>query len=252
MIKVLINGYCGTMGKVIANEIEAEDNMKVVAGVDKKAINLQDDINLYNDIKDCKEEIDLIIDFSHPSSLPSLLEYAINKNVPIVMGTTGLSDEDINSIKNASKKIPVFYSANMSLGINLLVSIVKNISPILNDTFDIEIIEKHHNKKIDAPSGTAYMIANAINSELDNSKEYVFDRHAKSQARNKNEIGIHSIRGGTIVGEHSVIYAGTDEVIEIKHSASSKKIFAQGAIKAAKFLYNKECGFYNMENLFLH
>jgi len=250
MIKVLINGYCGTMGKVIANEIKAEDNMKAVAGVDKKAVNLQDDINVYNDIKDCKEKIDLIIDFSHPSSLPNLLEYGINKNIPIVMGTTGLSDEDLNSIKSASKKIPIFYSANMSLGINLLVSMVKKISPILNETFDIEIIEKHHNKKIDAPSGTAYMIANAINNQLDNSKEYVFDRHTKSQARNKNEIGIHAIRGGTIVGEHSVIYAGTDEVIEIKHSASSKKIFAQGAIKAAKFVYNKESGFYNMEDLF--
>lgn len=249
MIKVLINGYCGTMGKVIANEIKAEENMKVVAGVDKKAVNMQDDINVYNDIKDCKEEIDLIIDFSHPNSLPSLLEYGINKNIPIVMGTTGLSDVDMNIIKDASEKIPIFYSANMSLGINLLVSIVKNISPILNDTFDIEIIEKHHNKKIDAPSGTAYMIANAINSELDNSKEYVFDRHTKSQARDKKEIGIHAIRGGTIVGEHSVIYAGTDEVIEIKHSAASKKIFAQGAIKAAKFVINKENCLYSMEDL---
>lgn len=249
MIKVLINGYCGTMGKVIANEIKAEENMKVVAGVDKKAVNMQDDINVYNDIKDCKEEIDLIIDFSHPNSLPSLLEYGINKNIPIVMGTTGLSDADMNIIKDASEKIPIFYSANMSLGINLLVSIVKNISPILNDTFDIEIIEKHHNKKIDAPSGTAYMIANAINSELDNSKEYVFDRHTKSQARDKKEIGIHAIRGGTIVGEHSVIYAGTDEVIEIKHSAASKKIFAQGAIKAAKFVINKENCLYSMEDL---
>ncbi len=249
MIKVLINGYCGTMGKVIANEIKAEENMKVVAGVDKKAVNMQDDINVYNDIKDCKEEIDLIIDFSHPNSLPSLLEYGINKNIPIVMGTTGLSDADMNIIKDASEKIPIFYSANMSLGINLLVSIVKNISPILNDTFDIEIIEKHHNKKIDAPSGTAYMIANAINSELDNSKEYVFDRHTKSQARDKKEIGIHAIRGGTIVGEHSGIYAGTDEVIEIKHSAASKKIFAQGAIKAAKFVINKVNCLYSMEDL---
>lgn len=249
MIKVLINGYCGTMGQVLANEIKVEDNMKVIAGVDKNALNSQGDINVYNNIKDCKDEIDLIIDFSHPSSLLSLLEYGTENNIPIVMGTTGLSDEDMKNIKHASKKTPIFYSANMSLGINLLVSMVKNISPVLEDTFDIEIVEKHHNKKIDSPSGTAYMIANAINSGLNNSKEYVFDRHEKSQARDKNEIGIHAIRGGTIVGEHIVIYAGTDEVIEIKHSASSKKIFAQGAIKAARFVCSKENGLYNMKDL---
>ena len=159
------------------------------------------------------------------------------------------SGDDMKNIKCASEKTPIFYSANMSLGINLLVLMAKNISPVLEDTFDIEIIEKHHNKKIDAPSGTAYMIANAINDKLNNSKEYVFDRHTKSTARNKNEIGIHAIRGGTIVGEHTVIYAGPDEVIEIKHSASSKKIFAQGAIKAAKFICSKENGLYSMEDL---
>ena len=249
MIKVLINGYYGQMGQVISQEIKKDTEMELVAGVDKNKSNNCEDFNIYNNIFDCNEDIDIIIDFSHPSSLPNLLKYSMEKNIPLVIGTTGFSNEDIEKIENTSKKIPIFYSANMSLGINVLVSIVKDIAPVLEDSFDIEIIEKHHNKKIDAPSGTAYMIADEINKELNNSKEYVFGRNTKTNKREKKEIGIHAIRGGTIVGEHSVMFAGCDEVIEIKHSASSKKIFAQGAIKAAKFLYNQENGLYNMENL---
>lgn len=249
MINVLINGYWGTMGQVLASEIDKTENMKVVAGVDKCVRDAQVDHKVYNNIFDCNDDIDVIIDFSHPNSLPNLLKYGTEKNIPLVICTTGLTEDDMNNIKMASKNIPIFYSANMSLGINILISIVKSISPILEDGFDIEIVEKHHNKKIDAPSGTAYMIANSINQVLNNSKEYIYDRHNATNARDKNEIGIHSIRGGTIVGEHTVIFAGTDEVIEIKHSASSKKIFAQGAIKAAKFICSKENGLYNMENL---
>lgn len=249
MIKVLINGYHGQMGKVVSEEIKKDSEMELKAGVDKNALDTNSNFKIYNNIHHCNENIDIIIDFSHPSSLLNLLEYGIEKNIPIVMGTTGLSPDDIEKIKEASKIIPIFYSANMSLGINVLISMVKTIAPVLEDSFDIEIIEKHHNKKIDAPSGTAYMIANEINKELDNSKKYIYGRDTKTDKRKKDEIGIHAIRGGTIVGEHTVIFAGCDEVIEISHSASSKKIFAQGAIKAAKFLYNKESGLYNMEDL---
>lgn len=249
MIKVLINGYYGQMGQVLSQEIKKDKEMKLVAGIDKDSSNNCDNLNVYNNIFNCSEDIDIIIDFSHPSSLPNLLKYGMEKNIPLVIGTTGLSNKDIEKIKAASKKIPIFHSANMSLGINVLISMVKNIAPILEDSFDIEIIEKHHNNKIDAPSGTAYMIADEINKELNNSKEYVFGRNTKTDKRKEKEIGIHAVRGGTIVGEHTVIFAGCDEVIEIKHSASSKKIFAQGAIKAAKFLYNQENGLYNMENL---
>lgn len=249
MINVLINGYYGKMGQVLANEVKEDNDMSLIAGVDVNALNTQSNFKVYNHIFDCNDAIDVIIDFSHPSSLSDLLKYAIEKNIALVIGTTGLTNDDMDKIKTASEKIPVFYSANMSLGINVLASILKDITPVLEDTFDIEIVEKHHNKKIDAPSGTAYLLAEAINSTLEDKKDYVFDRHLKKEARDKNEIGIHSIRGGTIVGEHTVIFAGCDEVIEIKHSASSKKIFAQGAIKAAKFVYNKENGFYNMEKL---
>ncbi|WP_416198178.1 MAG: 4-hydroxy-tetrahydrodipicolinate reductase [Sporanaerobacter sp.] len=249
MINVLINGYYGKMGQVLANEVKEDNDMSLIAGVDVNALNTQSNFKVYNHIFDCNDAIDVIIDFSHPSSLSDLLKYAIEKNIALVIGTTGLTNDDMDKIKTASEKIPVFYSANMSLGINVLASILKDITPVLEDTFDIEIVEKHHNKKIDAPSGTAYLLAEAINSTLEDKKDYVFDRHFKKEARDKNEIGIHSIRGGTIVGEHTVIFAGCDEVIEIKHSASSKKIFAQGAIKAAKFVYNKENGFYNMEKL---
>ncbi|SHH90814.1 4-hydroxy-tetrahydrodipicolinate reductase [Sporanaerobacter acetigenes] len=249
MINVLINGFYGKMGQVLANEVKQDNDMNLIAGVDKNAISTHSDSKVYNYISDCNDAIDVIIDFSHPDSLSDLLKYATEKNIALVIGTTGLTSNDMDKIKMAAEKIPIFYSANMSLGINVLVSILKNITPVLEDTFDMEIVEKHHNKKIDAPSGTAYMLAEAINSTLEDKKDYVFDRHVKKEARDKNEIGIHSIRGGTIVGEHTVIFAGCDEVIEIKHSASSKKIFAQGAIKAAKFIYNKESGFYNMEDL---
>lgn len=249
MIKVLVNGYYGSMGQVLSEEIKKDSEMELVSGVDINAVSTCSDFNVYNSISDFNKPVDIIIDFSHPSSLPDLLKYGVEKSIPIVIGTTGLSDEDLEKIKVASKKLPIFHSANMSLGINALVSMVKNIAPILKDSFDIEIIEKHHNKKIDAPSGTAYMIADEINEKLENSKEYIYGRNTKTDERKENEIGIHAVRGGTIVGEHTVIFAGCDEVIEISHSASSKKIFAQGAIKAAKFVYNKQNGLYDMEDL---
>ncbi|HLR35530.1 MAG TPA: 4-hydroxy-tetrahydrodipicolinate reductase [Tissierellales bacterium] len=250
MLKVGINGYLGAMGQVIAKEIKENKEMSLVVGIDKKAIeNDKNNIKVYDNISDIKEELDVIIDFSHPSSLEPILKFASENNIALVIGTTGLENEHIEKIKAASDKIAIFYSANMSLGVNLLLSLVKKSANLLGDSFDIEIIEKHHNKKIDAPSGTAYMIADSINETLNNSKNYVYNRHDKSLKREKNEIGIHSIRGGTVVGEHTAIFAGPDEVIEITHSAASKKIFAQGALKAAKFIINKDNGLFNMDDL---
>lgn len=250
MLKVAINGYLGAMGQVIADEIKEDEEMSLVAGISTEYI--ENDINnitVYDNVFDIKEDIDLIIDFSHPNSLDSLLKYAVENNIPLVIGTTGFEKEEMEKMKKASEKIAIFYSANMSLGVNLLLSLVKTSANLLGNNFDIEIIEKHHNKKIDAPSGTAYMIADAINQTFDNSKKYIFNRQDKTERRKREEIGIHSIRGGTIVGDHTAIFAGPDEVIEITHKASSKRIFAQGALKAGKYIIEKKNGFYNMDNL---
>ncbi|MTI69754.1 MAG: 4-hydroxy-tetrahydrodipicolinate reductase [Firmicutes bacterium] len=249
MLKILLNGCNGKMGQVLADEIKAQENMEAVAGVDRHPDKITNTFPVYEDIFKCKEKVDIIIDFSNPYYLTGLLDYALEKNIGVVIATTGFTNQDLENIKTASKKIPVFFSANMSLGINVLNSLVKKATKVLHESFDIEIIEKHHKHKLDSPSGTAYMIAKEINEELNNSKEYVFGRYGTKEKRRDEEIGIHSIRGGSIVGEHSVIYAGDDEVLEVKHIASSKKIFAAGSIKAAKFLYKKEPGFYNMDDL---
>ena len=192
---------------------------------------------------------DVIIDFSHPSSLDDLLDYCMTNGTPIVIATTGYNDEQIAKIHKASEQIPVFFTFNMSLGINLLTELAKKATQILGGQFDIEIIEKHHNQKIDAPSGTAIMLANAINEELDNSCTYVYDRHSVRQKRAKNEIGMHAIRGGTIVGEHEIIFAGRDEVISLKHEAHSKQVFAVGSVNAAVFMCGKPAGIYAMKDL---
>lgn len=248
MLKIIVNGCNGKMGQVLSKEILLRDELKLVAGIDRSPNKVNNDFKVYDDIYKFKQSADVIIDFSNPYYLPGLLDYSIKNNIGLVIATTGFSSKDLDEIKNASKKIPIFYSANMSLGINILISIIKNTTKILKD-WDIEIIEKHHNKKVDSPSGTAYMIANKINESLDDKKEYVFGRYTKTDKRDKKEIGIHSIRAGSIVGEHTVLYAYEDEILEIKHSALSKKIFANGAINAAKFISNKKNGLYNMEDL---
>lgn len=248
MIKIAMVGINGKMGQVICRILENDDTAKVVFGVD--IITLQKNgVPVYSSFEEVGEECDVIIDFSNPSSLDGTLEFALLNKKALVLATTGLSSEQIQSVKEASKNIPVFFSANMSLGVNLLIQLAKKATALLSENFDIEIIEKHHNLKIDAPSGTALAIADAINDTCDNSNEYVYDRHSMRKKRNKNEIGIHSLRGGTIVGEHSVIFAGNDEIIELKHTATSKEIFAVGAIKAARFLSGKAPGFYNMDSL---
>ena len=198
---------------------------------------------------DLPEKPDVIIDFSHPSALDDLLSYCTMNGVPVVVATTGYTDEQIAKIKKTSEQIPVFFTFNMSLGINLLVELGKRAVNVLGGQFDIEIVEKHHNLKKDAPSGTAIMIAEALNSELGNKYHYVYDRHSVRKPREATEIGIHSIRGGTIVGEHDIIFAGHDEVITLSHSAASKEVFANGSINAAIFLSKKENGLFDMSDL---
>ena len=246
MTKILLCGCQGFMGKTITHIVSESDDATIVAGVDIKN-DLTTNYPIFSDINDVTEKADVIIDFSHPSLLLKILEYSKKNNVPAVLATTGYSENDIKTINEYSKYVPLFFTYNMSLGINLITELAVKAKEILGSGFDIEIIEKHHNKKIDAPSGTAIMLANALNSN--NEFEYVYDRQSVKKARSKNEIGICSIRGGTIVGEHSVIFAGNDEVVEIKHSAYSKKVFAVGAVNAAKWLKSQDKGLYSMKNI---
>lgn len=249
MLKIIVNGCHGKMGQVLIREIKQDNTLQLLAGIDTNPKKLTVDFPVYKSISECREKADVIIDFSSPEALEGLLEYAVKTNTPLVIATTGLSQDQMYKIMEASKLIPIFQSANMSIGINVLVKAVQQTAKLLGDSADIEIIEKHHNQKVDAPSGTAYLIADRINSVLSKSKDYIFGRHSKTAKRNKNHIGIHAIRGGTIVGEHSVIFACKDEVIEITHSAASKSIFSLGAIKAAKFVASKEPSFYTMDDL---
>lgn len=246
MIKVIVNGSLGKMGKVLTDSIDEDKDFELVAGVSKfQAENIT--YPIYSSILDIKEKADVIIDFSNPESLKDLLAYSRNTKTPIVIATTGYSDEELDMIKEISNEVPIFHSSNMSLGVNLLLKLVEVAAKALTN-FDIEIIEKHHNKKVDAPSGTALMIANEIKNVL-SSSEFNYGRHGVDAKRKEGEIGIHAVRGGTIVGDHSVIFAGKDEVVEINHIASSKEIFAQGSMKAAKFIVNKENGYYNMKDI---
>ena len=248
MVKIAITGANGKMGRVIASLAAARSDCKVIGGVD-----LNDTPNgAFTIVKlpfDLPERPDVIIDFSHPSALDDLLSYCTINHVPLVAATTGYTDEQIAKIKKTSEQMPIFFTFNFSLGINLLVDLAKRATKVLGDQFDIEIVEKHHNLKKDAPSGTAIMIAEAINEELGNKMHYVYDRHSVRKPREKTEIGMHSIRGGTIVGEHDVIFAGRDEVITLSHSAGSKQVFAVGSVNAAVFLSGCEKGLYQMSDL---
>lgn len=248
MINVLLSGCFGKMCIAVAGVIAGKEDMQVVAGVDM-CRDLTASFPTYTNFGDVAETPDVIIDFSDPSNLSDLLAFATAKKIPAVIATTGYNDEQLAQIKEASKIIPVFFTFNMSLGVNVLACLAKSAAKILGDDFDIEIIEKHHNQKIDAPSGTAIMLANAVNSVFDEKKEYEYDRHIKREKRRKNEIGMHSIRGGTIVGEHDVIFAGNDEVITLSHTAQSKALFATGAVKAARYVVGKEAGMYDMQML---
>ncbi len=235
------------MGRVLGSIISQREDCRVIAGIDKADGDAC--FPIVHSPSQLTRRPDVIIDFSHPSSLDGLLDYCRANGTALVAATTGYSEEDIARIKAASSQIGVFFTWNMSLGINLLVTLAKKATQILGGQFDIEIVEKHHNQKLDAPSGTALMLANAINEERGHSCTYVYDRHSVRQKRSGNEIGIHSIRGGTIVGEHDIIFAGRDEVITLSHQAASKEVFAVGAVNAAVFLASKPAGLYDMNDL---
>ncbi len=247
MKKIILCGANGKMGHVIRNIVAADNECEIVAGVD---INTEStDFPIYSEIDSVKENADVIIDFSNPALLNSLLEYSAAKKIPVVIATTGFDDDQKKQIENAATKNGVFFTYNMSLGINLLATLAKKAVDVLGNDFDIEIIEKHHNQKIDAPSGTALMLADAICEEIDKPMKYEYDRHSKREKRSKNEIGMHAVRGGTIVGEHEIIFAGRDEIITLSHSARSKEIFAVGAVNAAKYMVGKGAGLYTMKDL---
>ncbi len=236
------------MGRVIAALCAKDENIKIVAGFDINT-NQYSHFPIFSTPADYAGDADVIVDFSHPSSLSNLLAFAKIKKIPTVVCTTGLSPKQVEEIKRAATEIPMFFSANMSLGVNLVIDLVKRAAKVLEGKYDIEIIEKHHNQKIDSPSGTALAIADAISSALSFEPEYVYDRHSTRKSRDKNEIGIHAVRGGNIVGDHDVIFAGNNEIIEISHSASSREVFADGAVAAAKFMHGKAVGLYSMEDL---
>ncbi|MCH5303329.1 MAG: 4-hydroxy-tetrahydrodipicolinate reductase [Ruminococcus sp.] len=248
MTNIILCGCNGKMGHVVVESVSANDNCQIVCGVDAFGEN-DYSFPTYKDFSDIKEAADVVIDFSNPASLNSLLDYLLDKKIPAIICTTGYSPEQVEKIKSASKEVAVFYSGNMSLGVNLLIELAKQATKVLGNDFDIEIIEKHHNQKVDAPSGTALMIADGICEELEKEPQYVYDRHAYRRKRSKNEIGIHAIRGGTIVGEHDVIFAGHDEVVTISHQSQSKELFATGAVNAAIFIKGKPAGMYNMSQM---
>lgn len=248
MISILMSGCNGKMGQVITRLSEQYDDLKIAAGYDI-ADSGRNPYPVFTDLKDCDVKVDVIIDFSSPAALEGLMAFAVKKRLPVIVATTGLSPAQKSLLDQSSKKIPVFHAANMSLGINLLITLVKKAARLLESSYDIEIIEKHHNQKIDAPSGTALEIADSINSVLEQKQEYVYDRHSRRKKRSKTEIGIHAVRGGTIVGDHTVMFAGNDEIIEITHSATSKDIFGTGALRAARFICGKKPGLYDMNDL---
>ena len=249
MVKIILHGCNGRMGRVITNLVEKDENVEIVAGVDVFQ-KIDNEYPVFSSINECNVEADVIIDFANVSAVDDLLEYSRNKKVPVVLCTTGLSKEQVKKIDEVAKEVAIVYSANMSLGINTLFKILSSISSLLSDAgFDIEIVEKHHNQKLDAPSGTALALADVINKELNGELEYVYNRSDVRQKRGKKELGISAVRGGTIVGEHEIIFAGEEEVIEIKHTAYSRNVFAKGAIEAAKFLKNKEPKKYTMRDV---
>ena len=249
MTKILLSGCNGRMGRAISEMCKKNEDTIITAGVDlftEQAFGYP----VYDSFSEVSEECDVVIDFSNPKILPTLLAYCVANKKPLVLCTTGLSDEDLSEVEKASKEIPLFRSGNMSLGINVLMMLAKRATQILGDGFDIEIIEQHHNQKLDAPSGTAIMLAEAVESAAPYESRRVYERQSVRAKREKNEIGIHSIRGGTIVGEHEVIFAGENETVTLRHSAQSREVFAAGAVRAAIYLASVTgAGKYNMDDL---
>lgn len=248
-MNILLHGCNGRMGQVITALSSQAVDFDIVCGIDEAINKFANPYPVYDSLADVTENVDVVIDFSNHTCLKSLLDYGLTHKVGLVLCTTGYTSEEHNNIIEVSELIPIFNSGNMSLGINLLQALAKQAASKLYENFDIEIIERHHNQKLDAPSGTAIMLADSINSVLDNQMEYTYERQSKRQRRSKKEIGMHSIRGGSIIGEHEVIFAGAGEIIELKHSVISRDVFGVGAISAAKYLYNKPAGLYNMQHI---
>lgn len=249
MVRAIMYGCNGKMGQVITGLAKADSQLEIVAGVDTYQ-GIQNEYPVFSNLKECDVEADVVIDFSNVAAVESLLDACVEKNLPVVLCTTGLSEEQLQKVEEASRKVAVLRSANMSLGINLLMKLLKEATKVLAPAgFDIELVEKHHNQKLDAPSGTAIALADSVNEALDHSYVYNYDRSQERKKREKNEIGIVAVRGGTIVGEHDVIFAGADEVITFQHTAYSKAVFGKGAIEAAKYLAGKSAGMYGMSDV---
>lgn len=249
MVRIIMHGCNGKMGQVITGIIKEDENAKIVAGIDVSD-HIQNDYPVFSKISECNVEADVVIDFASVAAIDGLLDFCEEKKMPVVLCTTGLSQEQLDRVSKVSENTAILKSANMSLGINMLLKLLKEVTNILAPAgYDIEIVEKHHNQKVDAPSGTALALADSINEALDNQYDYKYDRSQERKKREKKEIGLSAVRGGTIVGEHEIIFAGTDEVIEFKHTAYSKAIFAKGAVQAAKFLAGKCAGMYDMADV---
>ncbi|MBQ1503785.1 MAG: 4-hydroxy-tetrahydrodipicolinate reductase [Oscillospiraceae bacterium] len=248
MLKILLNGACGRMGHNVAAMLASREDMRIVAGVDVRPEQYAD-FPVYADIREYTGEADAVVDFTIAPALDETLAYCVKRGIKLIVATTGHTEAQMEALCVASKTIAVFKSANMSLGVALLADLVRRACRVLGDGYDVEVIEKHHNQKLDAPSGTALMLADAAAEALPYDAEYQYNRHDVRRVRPKNEIGIHSIRGGTIVGEHEVLFAGPDEVISLTHTAQSRALFAAGTVRAVLFLADKETGFYNMDDL---
>ncbi|WP_300379311.1 4-hydroxy-tetrahydrodipicolinate reductase [Clostridium sp.] len=248
MIKVIINGCSGKMGSVVTEVSKSFPNIDIVAGIDKYK-NESLNYKIFSSPLEVDIDYDILLDFSRAEALQGILDLSLKNNKPIIICSTGFKEEDLDLIEKISQTIPIFRSANMSLGLNLINSILKNIVPTLYKDYDIEIIEKHHNQKIDSPSGTAILLADTIKDSISDDSEFIYGRSGKSKRR-KEEIGIHAIRGGSIIGDHDIIFAGIGEIIEISHKAISREVFAFGAIKACEYMYSvTTCGLYNMDDV---
>ncbi len=249
MVKIIMHGCNGHMGQVISELVEKDADVEIVAGIDI-ADNGKNSYPVFTNMEDCHVEADAIIDFSSAKAVDALLDYSAKREIPVVVCTTGLSEEQLAHLEETSQKVAVLKSANMSLGINTLLKIVQSAAKVLAEAgFDMEIVERHHKLKLDAPSGTALALADSLNEAMDNRYHYVYDRSQRREQRDDMEIGISAVRGGTIVGDHEVIFAGPDEVIEFKHTAYSKAVFGKGAVEAAKFLAGKPAGRYDMSDV---
>ena len=248
MIKVMISGFNGAMGVNVRNIVDTYDDMKTVCGFDK-VVKGNEECPVYSSFDEIKEDIDVVIDFSHFSLADELIDFCVDRKIALVCATTGLDEETLEHLEKASETIPVFKTGNFSYGISVVTKMLELGAKLLCEDFDVEIIERHHNRKVDAPSGTAFMLGDAVIENSPKELEYRFDRHGKACKRQENEITVHAIRGGTIVGEHDVIFAGEDEIIEVKHTALSRKVFAVGAVKAARYIQDSPSGYYKMDDI---